>query len=98
MVFQRGNVTWTEFRRYSEFDVFHKYLVESYQYQIKESFPNLPPKSFFKCTAENFLESRRILLGKYVNILLSLETKYGFIMDHRLLDFFGIDPHIEVSL
>jgi hypothetical protein len=97
MVFQRGKVRWTEFRRYSEFDAFHTYLVETYQYQAQESFPDLPPKSFFKRTAENFLESRRILLGKYVNILLSLATKYGFVMDHNVLDFFSIDPHIEVS-
>lgn len=97
MVFQRGNVQWTEFHRYSEFDALHAFLVEKYQHKTNESFPDLPPKSIFKGTAENFLESRRILLGKYINILLSLATKYDFLMDDRLLDFFGIDPHIEVS-
>lgn len=97
--FRRGELPWSVYRRFSEFDYLLKYLIKQYVEEKEEVYlPDLPPKTYFNCAYDSeYLECRRILLNRFVESLLLTATKYHFLEDSTLLEFFGLDHSFEVQ-
>jgi hypothetical protein len=97
--FKRGKLSWQIYRRYSEFDNLIHYLAERF---VKNPageevyLPDLPPKTYFNCAYDyEYIETRRILLDKFLERLFTTAMKHNFLEDATLLEFFEIDPHLN---
>lgn len=63
-----SNMTWSVFRRYSEFETLHRKLSSAYR---NVTLPKLPGKRWTGNMTEKFLEERRLGLGTYLSGMLS---------------------------